>query len=158
VPTERQPADSFEARARPAARARGRAPRLIALMFVAAFAASILTVIYTGLLVEAPRTRISAALPTVAMVVGENREVNLVFASSATVDDVVLLLTLPAGINLLGREGQRRVELRTRLVEGNNILPLTLIASTPAVGQLVARLRHGEDERVFRIHLNAVAG
>jgi hypothetical protein len=149
------PRDGFEARVleRAAAGRRARAPRLVAFAFVAAFAASILTVIYTGLLVQAPRTELAAGLPTVAMVVEEAREVNLVFASSAAVDDVSLLIVLPEGIDMVGREGEREVRLRTRLAAGNNILPLKLVASEPATGQLLARLRHGDREKVFRVHL-----
>ena len=126
-------------------------------MFVAAFAASILTVIYTGLLVEAPRTRIAAGLPAVQMTVGARREVNLVFTSSAAAGEVSLSLTLPEGIDLLDYEGERSVRFRTRLEAGNNILPLTLVASQPAAGQLVARLAHGGGEHVFRIRVDAAA-
>lgn len=132
-----------------------RPPRLVAGLFVAAFAASILTVIYTGLLVEAPRTRIAAGLPAVQLEAGGEREVNVVFTSSAAVDDVSLQLALPEGIELLGHEGERTVRFTTRLEEGNNILPLTLVAAEPAAGQLVARLRHGGDEHVFRIRIDA---
>ena len=71
--------------------ARG-APRLVAFAFVAAFALTVLTVIYTGLLVEAPHTRISAGLPTVAMTAGQRRDINLVFTAKTDVADAVLLV------------------------------------------------------------------
>jgi hypothetical protein len=122
-------------------------------MFVAAFAASILTVIYTGLLVEAPRTRISAGLPSIAMTPGQPRDINLVFNARTEVADASLVIELPRGVELVGHAGEQRIQWRTRLAPGNNIVPLTLIAPTPAAGQVIARLEAGESEKVFRIHV-----
>jgi anti-sigma factor RsiW len=154
------PRDGFEARVlgRAAGQRPARAPRVVAMAFVAAFAASILTVIFTGLLVRAPHPEFAAGLPTVAMVVDQTRDVNLVFASSAAVDSVSMHIVLPAGIEMLGHEGEREVRWRTQLAAGNNILPLKLVASGPATGQLVARLQHGDREKVFRVHLTASSG
>ena len=135
-----------------------RAPRLVAGVFVAAFGATVLTVIYTGLLVEAPRTRISAGLPTVAMTAGERRDVNLVFTAKTGIADATLLIELPAGIELVGHAGERSVRWRTRLAPGNNIVPLSLVAPVPGTAQVIARLSHGDSEKVFRIHLNVNPG
>ena len=132
--------------------ARG-ASRLVALTFVAAFALTVLTVIYTGLLVEAPRTRISAGLPTVEMIAGQRRDVNLVFAAKTGVAEAALLLELPSGIELVGHAGEQRIQWRTRLAPGNNIVPLSLVAPAPATGQIIARLKADESEKVFRIHV-----
>jgi hypothetical protein len=138
--------------------AKRRAPRLVALAFVAAFAASVLTVIYTGLLVEAPRTRISAGLPSIAMTAGERRDVNLVFNARAEVADAALLVELPNGVELVGHAGEQRIQWRTRLAPGNNIVPLTLVAPAPAAGQIIARLKAGDREKVFRIHVTVNPG
>jgi hypothetical protein len=150
------PGDSTSMTTKPTS-ARPRSPRLIALTFVGAFAASVATVIYTGLLVKAPRTEISAALPNVRMAVHEVRTVNLVFMANAPIADASLTINLPAGFDLIGYEGQRQVHWNTRLESGNNILPITLMARVPSTGQIVARLRHGEQEKVFRVHLDAQA-
>lgn len=133
--------------------ARRRAPRAVAVAFVAAFAASVLTVIYTGLLVEAPRTRVSAGLPSVAMTAGQRRDVNLVFNARREISDAALLVELPNGVELVGHAGEQHVQWRTRLVPGNNIVPLTLLAPAPAAGQIIARLKAGDSEKVFRIHV-----
>jgi hypothetical protein len=124
--------------------------------FVAAFAASVLTVIYTGLLVEAPRTRIAAGLPNVQMAVGRERTVNLVFTSRTTAAGVHMSLTMPQGIEVVGHEGETTIEWTTALAAGNNILPLTLIAAAPADGQIVARIDHADREEMFRIRVDAV--
>jgi hypothetical protein len=132
-----------------------RGPGLVAAGFIVAFAASIFTVIYTGLMVEAPTTRVSAALPSVTMKLEERRVVNLVFASASALDDVSLRIDLPPGVDLSGYEGMRRVDWRTELAAGRNVLPLELIATQPMEGQLIARLGHGAESKVFRIFIVA---
>ena len=97
------PSDGFEARvlakaARPAALPARRPPRIVAAGFVVAFAASILTVIYTGLLVGPPKSNPSSGPPMVSMSIEESRVVNLVFASSNELEGVSLLVDLPAEI------------------------------------------------------------
>jgi hypothetical protein len=134
---------------------RRRSPRLIAFMFVAAFGASVFTVIYTGLRVGAPRTEISAALPLVSMTVNQARTVNLVFTSNSAVADATLTVDLPPGFELLDYAGEKQVIWNTQLQAGNNILPLTLVARMPATGQITARLRFGEREKLFRVHVDA---
>jgi len=138
-------------------RPKGR-PRLVAGTFLAAFAATVGTVIYTGLLVEAPRTEIAAALPSVELVVGQKRSINLVFDSATALDSVSLRVSMPAGVDLVGHEGEREVRWRTRLAAGSNILPITLVAAAPATGQIVARIQHGEHEKVFRVFVEARPG
>jgi hypothetical protein len=135
-----------------------RAPRLVALAFVAAFAASVLTVIYTGLLVEAPRTQISAGLPSVTMTAGQRRDLNLVFTAQTELPDAGLLIELPDGVELVGHAGEQRIQWRTRLAPGNNIVPLTLVAPAPATGQIIARLTAGDREKVFRIQVTVIPG
>lgn len=135
-----------------------RAPRLVALAFVAAFGASVLTVIYTGLLVEAPRTRISAGLPSITMTAGQRRDVNLVFTAETDLPDAGLLIELPNGVELAGHAGEQRIQWRTRLAPGNNIVPLTLVAPAPAAGQIIARLTAGDSEKVFRIQVSVNSG
>lgn len=136
---------------------RGKPPRLVAGAFVAVFALSVGTVIYTGLMVEAPRTELSAGLPVVGMSVAQPRVVNLVFTSAVPLDDVTLLVILPAGIELSGYPGQSQMEWRTELAEGKNVLPLELVAHTAGGGQLAARLAHGEQAKLFRVHLEVGA-
>lgn len=139
-------------------RRRRATPRLIAGGFLAAFAASVLTVIFTGLLVEAPRTEIAAGLPTVSMTLDERRTVNLVFASATALEDVSLLIDLPDGIELAGHAGSRRVRWHTQLVPGRNVLPLELVALEPVSGQLVAELEHGDQRKIFRVFVSVMPG
>lgn len=135
-------------------RVRGRqSPRLIAAGFLGAFATSVLTVIVTGLWVGPPRSRPVDAAQEVTMRLHETKTVNLVFAAKTRLDDVVMRLELPPGLELVGHAAARDVEWKTRLRAGNNVLPLELVASDARGGRLVARLKHGEDEKVFVVDI-----
>jgi hypothetical protein len=87
------------------------------------------------------------------MTAGQRRDVNLVFNARREISDAALLVELPNGVELVGHAGEQRVQWRTRLVPGNNIVPLTLLAPAPAAGQIIARLKAGDSEKVFRIHV-----
>lgn len=151
------PAPGFEARVLAGARVVRRPPRIVAGGFVAAFAASILTLIYTGLMVGPPKRDSVDPLPLVQMTLDERRTVNLVFAADMPLEDVTLRVALPPGVELLGYEGLRQVRWRTRLQAGKNVLPLDLVATDTIGGRLIARLAHGDSEKVFRVDL-AVSG
>lgn len=99
--------------------------------------------------VDAP----AAIVPSVAMTLEEPRTLNLVFAAEAALDDAMLTVTLPAGVAIAGLEGQRVVTWTTSLKEGRNVLPLTLIATAAGGGELLAKLEHGVDDKLFRIEL-----
>ena len=88
------------------------------------------------------------------MALEEPRTVNLVFSSATELNDAVLTVNLPAGIEIEGFAGQREITWVTTLQAGKNILPLRLIATTPHGGELLARLEHDNRDRTFRIRVN----
>lgn len=135
-----------------------RPPRIVAAGFVAAFSASILTLIYTGLMVGAPNRDADEVLPVITMSLAEPRTTNLVFAADMALDDVSLRIDLPRGIELLGYEGERQVRWSTRLQAGKNVLPLQLRATDALGGFLTARLRYEDGEKVFRINVSVSGG
>lgn len=96
----------------------------------------------------------SASIPGVTMTLEEPRVVNLVFASATALDMATLTVSLPAGVELAGFPGQREISWQTSLTAGRNLLPLKLIALTPAGGELLARLEHDNRNRVFRVQVN----
>lgn len=95
-----------------------------------------------------------AGIPGVAMTLEEPRTINLVFASASALDAATLTVTLPEGIELVGFPGQREIAWQTSLVEGRNLLPLELIALTPAGGEVLARLEHESRDRTFRLRVD----
>jgi hypothetical protein len=142
-PTETKPAATPE-RPKPT-----RAQRVVAFTFLGAFGLTMLTVIFTGLYVRSPSARRGPETPAVTLTIGEPRTINLVFAARASLPGVEFTVDLPTGVELADRPGQRRVELRAALTAGDNALPLTLVARAGRGGQLAARLRHRDGQKVF---------
>ncbi len=121
----------------------------------AAFAATIAVWLIGGLLLSEPQLPDATAdIPGVTMALETPRTVNLVFASEMALDAATLTVTLPDGIELSGFPGQREITWETSLEEGRNLLPLTLIALTPAGGELLARLEHRDRDRTFRLRVD----
>ena len=87
------------------------------------------------------------------MALAEPRTVNLVFAATEAMHGATLTVSLPAGVELAGFPGQTEISWETSLAEGRNLLPLKLIALTPAGGELLATLEHENRNREFRLRV-----
>ena len=123
--------------------------------FGSAVAAGIVLWFVGGLLLSSPQLpQPDSAVPGVTMTLEEPRTVNLVFASNKALDAATLTVTLPDGIELAGFPGQREIAWQTNLTEGRNLLPLKLIALTPAGGEVLARLEHDNRGRTFRLRVD----
>lgn len=96
------------------------------------------------------------AIPSVTMALESPQTFNLVFASSTPLIGASMTVKLPEGIEVDGFAGQREITWRTSLKEGKNILPLTLIATSPVGGELLATLRHENDDKVFRLRVTVI--
>ena len=95
-------------------------------------------------------------MTAVTMALEEPRTVNLVFASADDLVDATLTIILPDGIDVPGFEGQREITWITSLKAGKNVLPLELIATSPRGGELLATLRHEDDDRTFRLLVTVI--
>ena len=122
--------------------------------FASAAAAGIVILLVSGLFLgsqtPAPATD---PIPGVTIAIAQPETVNLVFASAKALTDATLTISLPDGIELAGFPGKREISWRTSLDEGRNLLPLELVALTPAGGEVVARLSHDSRERTFRLRI-----
>jgi len=122
--------------------------------FGSAIAATIAVWIVGGLLLQDPAPDApSAAIPGVTIALAEPRTINLVFASATALDEAMLTVSLPDGIELQGFPGQREITWETSLTEGRNLLPLTLVAITSGGGDVLARLEHDSRDRTFRLRV-----
>lgn len=122
--------------------------------FGSAIVAGMVLWLAAGLFLSTPQpTEPVATIPGIAMTLEEPRTVNLVFASKTALDDATLTVSLPSGIELAGFPGQREITWQTSLVEGRNLLPLELVAVTPAGGEVLARLEHDNRGRTFRLRI-----
>ena len=123
--------------------------------FGSAIAAGLVLWFIGGFLLSSPElSEPGAAIPGVTMTLEEPRTVNLVFASNEALDAATLTVILPVGLELAGFPGQREITWQTSLAEGRNLLPLELIALTPAGGEVLARLEHADRSRTFRLRID----
>lgn len=123
--------------------------------FGSAIAAGLAIWAITAMLMTTPQLPDAApAIPGVTIAMEQERTVRLVFSSAQALDSATLTVSLPDGIELAGFPGQREITWETSLKEGKNLLPLTLIALTPAGGELLARLEHKDRNRTFRLRVD----
>ena len=123
--------------------------RWIAAGFIGAFAASILTVILTGLNVESVRGTPDAGFRSVTMAVGEIRRVELEFESERASAGAVIELSLPDVVAAVGNGLDR---LPVRIEPGSNAFTVELRAVAIGNGFVEASLSDGQridGERVF---------
>ena len=123
--------------------------------FGSAIAAGLAIWVVTAMLMTTPQVPdVEPSMPGVSIALEQEHTVRLVFASATALDSAVLTVSLPDGIELAGFPGQREISWETSLREGKNLLPLTLIALTPAGGELLARLEHKDRNRTFRLRVD----
>jgi hypothetical protein len=120
--------------------------------FGSAVAAGLVVWLFSGVLIDAPTAE--STIPTITMALEEPHTVNLVFTSESALENATLTVLLPDGVEIAGFEGQREITWVTDLKAGKNLLPLRLIATLPTTGELLATLRHGEDDRTFRLRVD----
>lgn len=122
--------------------------------FGSAVAAGLVLWVIGGFLLTTPDVpQPAASIPGIALTLEEPRTINLVFSSKSALDDATLTVSLPEGVEMAGFPGQREVAWKTSLAEGKNLLPLELIALTPAGGEVLARLEHDNRNRTFRLRV-----
>ena len=123
--------------------------------FGSAIAAGLAIWVITSMLMTTPQLPdAEPAIPGVTIAMEQEHTVRLVFASAEALDSATLTVSLPEGIELAGFPGQREITWQTSLQEGKNLLPLTLVALTPAGGELLARLEHKDRNRTFRLRVD----
>ncbi len=123
--------------------------------FGSAIAAGLAIWAVTAMLMTTPQLPdAEPTIPGVTIAMEQEHTVRLVFASAEALESATLTVSLPDGIELAGFPGQREITWETSLQEGKNLLPLTLIALTPAGGELLARLEHKDRNRTFRLQVD----
>lgn len=96
-----------------------------------------------------------AAKPVgVTIALHETHTVQLAFNAERDLPQATLSITLPAGVELRGFPGQRRVTWQTNIARGANVLALPLIAVSTSEGTLLARLTLGNRSAELAIPLH----
>ncbi len=98
----------------------------------------------------------TASIPGITMTLAEPQTVNFVFASDTPLVAATLTVVLPAGVELVGFPGQRKIAWQTNLNAGRNLLPLRLIALSPIGGEVLATLEHMDRARTFRVRVDVI--
>ena len=123
--------------------------------FGSAIAAGLAIWVITAMLMTTPQLPdAEPTIPGVTIAMQQQHTVRLVFSSAQALDSATLTVSLPDGIELAGVPGQQEITWQTSLQEGKNLLPLTLIALTPAGGEVLARLEHKDRNRTFRLRVD----
>ena len=108
-----------------------------------------------GLFLKTPQVA-EPSIPAIAMTLEEPRTLNLVFSSATELANATMTVVLPQGIEVQGFAGLQEITWMTSLTSGKNVLPLTLIATSPHGGELIATLRHAGDDRTFRVKVTVI--
>ncbi|MEM8682140.1 MAG: hypothetical protein AAGF72_01850 [Pseudomonadota bacterium] len=123
--------------------------------FGSAIAAGFAALLLFGLFSSSPDLPApDATIPGVTIALEQPRTINLMFGSAEPLDNAMLTVSLPEGIELDGFPGQQEVTWETSLAAGRNVLPLTLVAVKPVSGDVFARLSHLNREQTFQIHID----
>lgn len=140
-----------------AAREGGRRQRTRWVMtgFGGAIAATLMIWVVSSVFFASPNID-EAAIPSVTMALEAPKTFNLVFSSAAALSEASMTVTLPDGIELKGFAGQKEISWMTSLKKGRNVLPLTLIATSPVGGELLATLQHDDDDKTFRLQVSVI--
>jgi hypothetical protein len=120
----------------------------IAAGFVGAFAASIFTVIYTGLNVEGTSAEFDSGFRSVTLAPGERRSIELQFDSPAAYPEATLDLTLPPMLEIAAPTGAR---WPVAVVPGPNTFPVVVNAGETGSGYIVARLQADVPVGLYRV-------
>lgn len=119
-------------------------------------AAGVAILVVGGMLFRTPAPLPVVSGPTVTMTPGAPRDVNLVFTAAEALPGASLTLELPAGVDVAGFPGERRLSWQTSLVPGRNRLPLTLVADGRVDAYVRATLVHGAADRTFSLRVRTI--
>ena len=108
--------------------------------FVLAFAASVFTVIYTGLMVEGTRAEFDAGFRTFEMHLDEVREARFFIESEVADADATLELELPDIVEPVSPGGGGAWQRRVTVVRGSNEFGVELRAVAAGSGYVQARV------------------
>jgi hypothetical protein len=123
--------------------------------FGTAIAASV--AMWFTVMMYSPQGEDASMLHTINMSVGQVQQVNLVFNSPEQLGQATFTLLLPENAEVEGYPGRRELTWTASLQKGKNRLTLPLRVAALGQGELVARISHGKDEKVFRVKLEAKA-
>lgn len=145
--------------AREASQGQRRSPRRwgFAAGFASAAAAGLALWLVTAWWLGPKAPALGPDVGAVALTAHRIQPVSLAFNAPANIHAVTFSLELPPGVQLQGHPGERSIVWQGRLNKGRNVLHLRLIAQDGTGGELVARIRHRDKSKAFRLRLQVEA-
>lgn len=127
--------------------------------FIAGFGSAVAAglALWFAVLFISPSQENDEALYSVSVSVGQVQHVNLVLNSPQQMEQASITLSLPEHAELDGYPGQRELTWTASLQKGKNRLSLPLRLASAEPGEIVARIRHAEGEKAFRLKLQVKA-
>jgi hypothetical protein len=122
--------------------------RWIAAGFLAAFAASVFTVIYTGLKAINTSPEFDSGFRSVTLAPGDERAIELTFDSPAAYPAATLYVTLPS---MLDFAEDSREESSVAVEPGSNHFMVAVAAREVGSGYLIGRVEAGEPVGLYRV-------
>lgn len=119
-----------------------------------ALAASLALAGIVGVFMHQPGSTVSEPT-TIQISMLQEKDISLVFNAKENLDKVSISIELSDNLALDGYGGKRTVSWNTPLQKGKNVLSLPIIATQPGNGTVIARLRLGDQDKIFRIRVNA---
>jgi len=119
--------------------------------FGGAIAAGVMLIVAAALFLQ-PVTQQQAQ--NIQLTLHQSKKVNMVFDVPEMVADATFSMQVPEHINIAGREGLHQIEWKTALKKGKNLLSLPVVAKSAESGELVAKIKYGNQEKVFRLKLD----
>jgi len=132
--------------------------RWIAAGFIGAFVASVLTVIFTGLMVEGSPSEFDAGFHSVTLAEGEVAAIALEFDLRDPVTGARLELNLPPMLERVDTGGGGPAAAALSLDPGSNELSVAVRAVAVGSGYLVARILADEPVALERVFVTVTAG
>lgn len=120
--------------------------------FGGAIAAGIVLFIAAALFIN-PVTQ-QQAIPNIQLTLHQAKKVNMVFDVPEMVAEATFSMQVPQHIDIAGRKGLHQLEWKTALKKGKNLLSLPIVAQSAEGGELVAKIKYGNQEKVFRLLLD----
>lgn len=119
--------------------------------FSAAIAASVILAVAATMFFQVNNQQ---PVANIVLTLHETKKVNMVFNVPERVADATVSMHLPAHIEIGGRKGLHQIEWKTALKKGKNMLSLPIVANMAVSGELVAKIKYGTQEKVFRMKLD----
>lgn len=94
------------------------------------------------------------AVANIQLTLHQSKKVNMVFNVPEAVAEATFSMQVPEHIEIAGRKGLHQVEWKTALKKGKNLLSLPIVANMAESGEMVAKIKYGNKEKIFRMKLD----